>query len=222
VNDSKHDMTDSRVGDYFHKAASVWDTFYDGKRRPFMQWVDRNFRSDVFERYRLTFEEMGDCGGKTLLDVGCGSGPYCVEAARRGCTRAVGFDMAPGMIELASQRANHMGVAGACEFRVGTFPKDAPDGVFDYAIAMGVMDYVDPPVEFVRGLRKCAKTAMVSVPTPHWFRTPVRKIRYKLKKCPVFFYTRQQVEDMFRQAGFEDIRILKIPGAGMDFFVVAR
>ena len=71
------------VGTYFDKAATTWDTFYDHKRSALMRWVDQKFRSDVFNRYRLTFEEISDCTGKTLLDVGCGSGPIASKPPKR-------------------------------------------------------------------------------------------------------------------------------------------
>jgi 2-polyprenyl-3-methyl-5-hydroxy-6-metoxy-1,4-benzoquinol methylase len=211
------------VKSYFHGASRRWDTFYDDKRSPLMRWVDRRFRSDVFERWRLTFETLGDLAGKTVLDVGCGSGPYSVEAARRGCRRVLGIDLAPGMIELAAERAKYFNVQEVCEFRVGNFPQDIPEGRFDFAIVMGVMDYVSEPVRLLQGLRRCVTaTVMASVPTPHWFRTPLRRTRYWFKNCPIYFHTRRQVENIFSLAGFRTVKIHKMPGAGMDFFVTAQ
>jgi hypothetical protein len=45
---------------------------------------------------------------------------------------------------------------------------------------------------------------------------PLRKIRYVLKKCPVYFYTTRRIEELASQAGFSSVEITKIPGAGMD------
>ena len=56
--------TSAKSGDFFHGFADTFDTFYDGKRSPLMQRIDRRFRSDMFERYRLTFERLGDLHGK--------------------------------------------------------------------------------------------------------------------------------------------------------------
>jgi magnesium-protoporphyrin O-methyltransferase len=213
---------DGLVKTYFHKASTTWDTFYDEKRGGFMRWVDRKYRSDVFNRYALTFGELGDCIGKSLLDIGCGSGPYSIEAARKGCSRVVGQDMAVGMIDLAKVRAKDFEVSDVCEFIVGAFPKDSPQEMFDHAIAMGVFDYVPDPVAFAKGMReRVTVTAMASVPTPHWFRTPLRRIRYKIKRCPIYFYTPDEIEAIFREGGFTDIKIVKMPGAGMDCFVTA-
>ncbi len=209
------------VATYFDGAAVTFDTFYDRKRSRFMQWVDRKFRSDMFERFRRTFEALDPLRGKTVLDVGCGSGPYLVEAVRRGAQRVVGLDMAAGMIRLAQERAEAAGATDRCEFRLGTFPDDAPDEPFNYAIVMGVMDYVADPEAFLTALAKVVtEKAVLSFPSTHWFRTPLRKVRYWIKRCPLYFHDRDAIEAMVRKAGFKDVRITKIPGAGMDYVVI--
>lgn len=185
-----------------------------------MQWVDKEFRSDVFNRYYRTFETLEPLAGKTVLDIGCGSGPYVVEAARLGSKKVSGLDMAQNMLDLARKRAEAASVADKCEFVLGTFPQDAPEEEFDYSITMGVMDYIADPLAFLTALAGQIKIcAVFSFPSRHWFRTPFRQIRYWLKKCPVYFYESTQLEELAKQAGFSDIKIEKLPGAGMDYFV---
>jgi len=209
-----------KVVNYFDRAAVTFDTFYDHKRTKFMQWVDKKFRSDVFDRYYRTFETLEPLTDKTVLDIGCGSGPYVVEAAKLGSKRVVGLDMAQNMLDLARKRAIAANVADKCEFVLGTFPQDAPAEKFDYSITMGVMDYVPDPRNFLRALAKqVTDRAVLSFPSKHWFRTPLRKFRYWLKRCPVYFYEPKQIEELSKAAGFSDLKIEKILGAGMDYFV---
>ncbi len=211
---------DQKVGIYFDKASATFDTFYDYKRTKFMQWVDRKFRSDVFVRYHRTFDTLEPLADKTVLDIGCGSGPYVAEAARRGSKRVVGLDMAQNMIELGRQRAVAAEVADKCEFLLGTFPKDAPQEIFDYSITMGVMDYIADPSAFLSALaERIQLRAVLSFPSVHWFRTPFRRFRYWLKRCPVYFYKPMQIKELSKTAGFSNAKIEKIPGAGMDYFV---
>ncbi len=211
---------DQKVGTYFDQAAATFDTFYDAKRSGFMQWVDRQFRSDVFNRYYLTFEALEPLAGKTVLDIGCGSGPYVAEAARRGAARVVGLDMAEGMLELARRRVAAKGVAERCAFVQGGFPQAAPAETFDYSITMGVMDYVADPQAFLTALAKTVRgCSVLSFPSHHWFREPVRQVRYWLKRCPVYFYEPAGLERMAKEAGFARAKIVKMPGAGMDYFV---
>lgn len=188
-----------------------------------MRWIDGKFRSDMFLRYALTFEALEPLSGRTVLDVGCGSGPYIVEAFRRGAERVTGLDPAPNMLALVRQRLAQAAVDETrCELVTGLFPV-APVGPHDYAIVMGVMDYVEDASAFLKALRPVVRhLAVLSFPSTHWFRTPFRKVRYNLRHCPVYFYDDARIQTLCKEAGFSDVRIKKIPGAGMDFHVSIR
>lgn len=208
-----------QVARYFGGAADRFDSFYDQRRGRLMRYIDRTFRSDMYIRWDLTFSRLSDLTGRTVLDVGCGSGLYSVAAAAHGAVRVLGIDPASGMLEIARRRAREAGLADRCEFRIGTFPESAPAEVFDAAIVMGVMDYIEEPVHFLAGLKgRVSGGAAVSFPSRHWFRTPVRRFRYRLKKCPVYFYDEDRIGRVVREAGFSGAEIEKIAGWGMDFF----
>lgn len=213
-------MTQSQAGTFFDSFAETFDTFYDGKRSSVMQWIDRRYRHDMFARYALTFERLGDLSGKRVLDIGCGSGPYVAEALKRGAAHVVAIDPAPGMLDLTRRRIEKLGKLDRVTLTQGYFPEQAPAGPFDAAIVMGVLDYVADPVAFFRALRGILTgRAAVSFPSQHWFRTPLRKLRYRLRNCPVYFYDEEAIRSIGRQAGFGTVDIVKIPGAGMDYHV---
>jgi cyclopropane fatty-acyl-phospholipid synthase-like methyltransferase len=208
---------------FFNGFAETFDSIYDQKRNVFMRWVDCRFRSDMFIRYALTFEALGQLKGSTVLDVGCGSGPYIIEAFKRGACRVTGVDPAPNMLSLVRQRLQRNGVGGdRCELLEGIFP-DVNVETHDYVIVMGVMDYVADAQAFLNALRPLVtRLAVVSFPSEHWFRSPFRKLRYRLRRCPVYFYDDARIRRLGSAAGFTDIRIQKIPGAGMDFHVCLK
>jgi ubiquinone/menaquinone biosynthesis C-methylase UbiE len=208
---------------FFNRFAESFDTIYDQKRNLFMRWVDCTFRSDMFIRYALTFEALGPLMGRTVLDIGCGSGPYIIEAFNRGADRVTGIDPAPNMLALVRQRLDQVGVGGnRCELFEGMFPGILVEP-HDFAIVMGVMDYVDDAQTFLNALRPLVKRlAVVSFPSQHWFRTPFRKLRYRLRQCPLYFYDDAGIRRLCSTAGFTDVRIQKIPGAGMDYHVCLR
>jgi len=209
-----------QAGTFFDSFAETFDAFYDGKRSPVMQWIDRRWRHDMFARYALTFERLGNLTGKRGLDIGCGSGPYIAEAIRRGAAHVVGLDPAPGMLELARMRIEKLGQLDKITLLEGYFPEKAPAGPFDFAIVMGVLDYVADPVAFFKGLRQILSgRAAVSFPSQHWLRTPVRKIRYRMRNCPVYFYDERKIRWIGQEAGFGTVDVIKIDGAGMDFHV---
>ncbi len=104
-----YDEQEAKTGEFFSGFAAKWDSLYGGKRNLFWRVLDNWLRRDIQQRYQLTFERLGpDLRGQTVLDIGCGSGIYCFEAARRGADRVVGIDLAEGMISLARQDCSRL------------------------------------------------------------------------------------------------------------------
>ena len=217
------------VGKFFSDFAQTWDTLYGGKRNFFWRWFDSIFRRDVYERYQLTFERLGpDLKGKKLLDIGCGSGIYCFEAARRGADRVVGLDAAPNMITHARSTSKTLGIDRACEFLVGFFPTALPTPSetpsFDYAIALGVMDYIAEPKAFLSAMRRSVtQAAILSFPGAHWFRAPLRSWRYRLLGRPTLYtYHEADIRRLCAEAGFGSVDILRLNHSGICYIVTAR
>jgi len=208
-----------KAGVFFHQFADRFDTFYEGKRSRWMQLIDRTFRRDMYIRFQRTFDQFGKLEGKTVLDIGCGSGIYVMEALTRGASHVVAVDPAPRMLELLRDRLQRAGLQERCTLIEGTFPQVSAEPS-NHVIVMGVMDYVEDAGSFLGSLRPLVLgSAAVSFPSKHWFRTPVRKLRYKLRNCPVYFYDQPQIEQLGRQAGFGSACVHKIRGAGMDYHV---
>ena len=207
------------AANFFNGFAETFDTIYDAKRNLFMRWVDCTFRSDMFIRFALTFESLGDLRGKSILDIGCGSGPYVIEALNRGARRVTAVDPAPNMLALLRKRLEDNGYENRCSLLTGMFPRIEVEP-HDHAIVMGVLDYVEDAGPFLTVLLPLIRvSAVISFPSIHWFRTPLRKVRYWLRQCPVYFYTEDKIRHLCSDAGFKEISIYKIPGAGMDYHV---
>ncbi|MFE1598871.1 magnesium protoporphyrin IX methyltransferase [Methylobacterium sp. ID0610] len=75
-----------------------------------------------------------DLSGRRILDAGCGTGAFSLEAARRGA-EVVAVDVSPTLIGLARARAADPGLPGRLDFRVGDM-LDAALGRFDHVVAM--------------------------------------------------------------------------------------
>lgn len=85
---------------------------------------------------------------------------------------------------------------------------------------MGVIDYVADAKAFLDTLFSITKLcAVVSFPSKHWFRTPFRRIRYRIHRRPFYFYDKIKIRELVMKAGFKEIEIKKIPGTGMDYHV---
>jgi cyclopropane fatty-acyl-phospholipid synthase-like methyltransferase len=214
--------TEQDAARFFNVFAGTFDTLYDGKRNPVMRAIDRRFRSDMFIRFAMTFDVLGSLQDRTVLDIGCGSGPYVLEALKRRARHVTAVDPAPNMLELAGQRLAQAGQSDRCTLVNGYFPNVTLTPC-DHAIVMGVMDYIEDPVPFLAALKPLVtRSAAVSFSSTHWARTPFRKFRYDLRRCPVFFYQEAQIRNISRAAGFRDVQVVKIPGAGMDYHVCLK
>ncbi len=75
-----------------------------------------------------------DLSGARLLDAGCGTGAFSLEAAERGA-RVLATDLSPTMIALANDRTRARTGSGCVEFRVGDM-LDPALGEFEHIVAM--------------------------------------------------------------------------------------
>jgi 2-polyprenyl-3-methyl-5-hydroxy-6-metoxy-1,4-benzoquinol methylase len=208
----------------FERDAQSFDAIYRLERSPFWRWVNTTFRKAVFERYDITFEQAGDVTGKTILDVGCGSGVYTVDFARRGARRVVGVDLSSNMLKLAAQEAEQHQVADRCAFIQADFLELDLKDPFDISIAMGVFDYVPDQVAFLRKMVELTTgKVIVAFPGQSLLREPARRLRYRLTgKGEIYLYSQEDVERIATQAGLRDKEIIRIHSSGGVYVLVGR
>ncbi|MBA4041003.1 MAG: magnesium protoporphyrin IX methyltransferase [Sphingobium sp.] len=108
-----------------------------------------------------------DLTGKRVLDAGCGTGAFAVEAARRGAD-VVAVDVAASLIDIARKRAPS---GLAIDWRVGDM-HDAVLGTFDHVIAMDSLIHYPAfdMVAVIRSLGERTRGSMVFTFAP---RTPL-------------------------------------------------
>jgi 2-polyprenyl-3-methyl-5-hydroxy-6-metoxy-1,4-benzoquinol methylase len=212
---------EQKVQKHFDGDATRFDAIYEeGKKGILARWIDNVWRGVVRRRLDLTLDKLSPLDGKTVLDVGCGSGRFCIAYARHGAERVVGVDFAPAMIRIAQDMAEQAGLQDVCEFRVGTFPDVVPDGPFDAATALGVLDYVADPVALIRNMAaRTRKTLVLSFPKAWEWRVPVRRVRFWWNGCPLFLYSAKKVRAILAEA---DVASYDWIVLDRDFVVVAH
>jgi SAM-dependent methyltransferase len=212
----------TRPQTFFDAHATAFDSIYLSQSW-LERWFNRAFRQAVYERFNLAIGESGDPAGKTVLDVGCGSGRYMVEYARLGARRVVGVDYSTTMLDLARDLTAAQGVSDRCEFLPGDFLKLSFDHPFDIVLAMGVFDYVAQPRVFLSRMVELARgTVIASFPGRSRLRMRLRRIRYRLRNCPVFFYTEPELHQIVGEAGLSDYRLAFIPHSGTGFILIGQ
>jgi SAM-dependent methyltransferase len=178
------------VQDYFVRHAARFNGLYGGDNMA-TRLFDRVFRKSMYTRYKLTLEALAASNGNRFLDLGCGSGRYAVNAARKGQSERVKFIKAD----------INAWMAGTSEH-------------FAASYAMGVFDYLTNPVETLRLMLSVSDFAYASLPAPTFPRSQLRRWRYERQDCPVFFFKRNDVEMLVADAGGKITRIEDLDGAG--------
>lgn len=209
----------AQVARYWNDIAADFDTIYSGQKSPFARAMDHWFRRDMYERFDWVMRKTGESRGKTICDLGCGSGRFVVALAKKGALVS-GVDIAPEMIKLASNLAEQEKVSASCDFTRADLLEWNPGKVYDTSIAIGFWDYIADPSSRLQVIRKHTKNTFLSAWPRMWtWRMPIRKVRLSAKGCPVYFFTRQRVMQLHKDAGFE---VVSCEVVGKLFCVEAR
>ena len=191
-----------QIAEYWDKIAPEFDSIYTGKKNPVARTLDKVLRRDMYERFHWVMRKAGDCRGQSICDVGCGSGRFVSTLAKKGGT-VTGLDFAPTMLKMAQELVDHDGVANRCDFVLSDILDWKTDRKFDLVIAIGFWDYVADPLPRLKVIRSISKDRFLSAwPRAGTWRAAVRKQRLKVAGCPVYFWTREQVDEYLRRAGF--------------------
>ena len=201
---------DRSVQEYFEEIARKFDSYYrkdadtGGLIGKAIHAVFR--RPGMVRRFEATFSFLGDLGGKNILDVGCGSGIYSIEIARRG-GRATGVDVSPGMIALAGENAVSAGCADRCSFIVKDLQDLEPaEGLYDAVIAIGLFDYI-PPAEqrsVLDRLLSVSRRDVIATFPKRWVPGAfVRAMWFLSKELDVYFVTASHIRGLVDPARTE-------------------
>ena len=213
---------EEKVRVHFDDDAERFDAIYRDKKGIVAGFIDNYWRGVVQRRLELNVEKLKPFAGKKILDVGCGSGRFCLAYAKEGATKVIGVDFAKLMIDIAEELAKEQNVADICEFRVGAFPEivDEQEAPFDASTANGFFDYIAEPVPIIEAMRKLTKGTMImSFPKAVEWRVPLRRVRFWMKGTPLFLYKEKQVKEILKQAGVEKYEWINLD---RDYLIIAE
>src|SRR5690348_13989863 len=197
-----------RVRRRFRERAQAFDDLYEDERP-----LVRLLRPGWMRRRNLAVQTVREYSQPRVLDVGCGSGRIGEFVLDAGARHYVGVDFSEPMIELA--RARLQPFWDRVELLVEDFLTATIEGPFDVILALGLFDYLPDPHRFTRRMFSlCAQGGCVvgSFPTFSLVKGPVRKVRYEwIGDCPIFNYSRRELELLFGASGFEPVEV-RSPG----------
>lgn len=194
---------------FFDSYSKKFDEIYDTKtnKYSFIKILINEFlRKSMKTRYVLALKEAKKLKKKlNIIDVGCGPGRYVYDLANSGHI-VTGIDISKDMINIA--RKKNYNLKNKTKFIVGDYLKKNFVKKFDYAILNGFFDYIEKPELVFKKLNKDCKIFVCSFPKLYNWLTPQRKVRYVLRNCPLYFYTKKKIEKKLKIAGIKKYKFL--------------
>lgn len=145
-------------------AAATKERFYDTIADRFDAVMNRY---DLGRRLEVVFDDLlaGEpLAGKTLLDVGCGTGWFAERATMNGA-RVIALDIGVRLLEKTREKCPARLVAGdACHLPL-------VDGAVDIVISSECIEHTQAPLQAVREMCRVLKpggTLVVTVPNKFW------------------------------------------------------
>lgn len=203
------DTNTKNVKDFFDGYAGDFDAIYGHttERSSFGRWVDKNFRQVMFKRFEETLQHTNKQNISSILDVGCGSGRYLVEFLKQN-KAVTGLDMAAGMIDIAKNITSKIEHNGSIDLVVGDYLQHQFTQQFDAACLMGFFDYIEEPVAVFNKLKQdVSKEIYASFPKSGGPLAWQRSVRYKMRNCPLYLYSKKEVETIMRQCNLANYSI---------------
>jgi 2-polyprenyl-6-hydroxyphenyl methylase/3-demethylubiquinone-9 3-methyltransferase len=189
-----------RAKSYFDELAPEYDrAFRLAGRDPLSALVNRFFRGRTFvRRMRLLESLFGELGlsGKSVLDLGCGSGQVSALAAKMGA-QVHAVDIAPRMLEIARQGAQSAGVQERVSFEEGdvasrTYPPA------DVVLLVGVIEYYADFASVVRRAAEAARGTLIVAHTSRVaYRMLLRRLLFAVRGASLYFH---KMDDVVRAA----------------------
>lgn len=114
------------------------------------------------------FEGFPICAEDTVLDIGCGDGPFAHFCAELGAEVIVA-DVDADKIAALEARLKQLSTRGVTALVTDANPIPLPDARANKIIAMEVLEHVEDPAQFMRELVRVAKPGaqfLITVPDP--------------------------------------------------------
>ena len=140
------------------------ETFYQsvylkGEKKHFTPFVTKGTTSTEAKE---VIKEM-KWKGKRVLDVGCGTGNFAREIAKKDAKYVLGIDYADEAIKIAEKNNKEKNL----KFKKLDVIK--LDEKFDIIVSIGTIEHMDNPIKIIKKLKSCLnKNGKIILTTPNW------------------------------------------------------
>ncbi|MHC1720335.1 MAG: class I SAM-dependent methyltransferase [Clostridiaceae bacterium] len=129
----------------FDEFASHYDDWYGEKKGSFIDKVETN----------IAFEMLEIKKGMKILDVGCGTGNFCIKLAEAGC-KVTGIDISEEMLAIARVKASEK------KLQINFINMDVADlkfkdNEFDAVISMATVEFIHNVTKMIEEIFRVVK-----------------------------------------------------------------
>lgn len=114
-------------------------------------------------RLKMLGIEADDYRGKTVVELGCGTGEYALWYASHGARQVTGVDLSRGSLALANDKKAQAHIENATFVEKDILTVDFPDNTFDYGYSVGVLHHTGEPEKGFEHLCRITKPGGVVV-----------------------------------------------------------
>ena len=203
MNEQNKDIDQLRV--FFNNYSNRFSGIYVEDENPrswFDSLMDKFFRAAVYQRFENTVNKTNKDSIRSILDIGCGPGHYAIAFLNQG-KKVTALDIAEKMLDLTKDRVKSSGLDDNIDYILDDYLAHDFPNKYDAVCVMGFFDYVADPVPFIKKLMDDTNIeAYISVPTKSGLQALQRRIRYWINKCPLYLYTRSELESVLTESGY--------------------
>lgn len=207
-----------QVSNFFDGYSTDFDEIYDdelNKKNFIKYYVSRYLRRSMFSRFSYTIEALRDDKYMEILDMGCGAGRYSHELAKLN-KKVFGIDFSSNMIELAKKISDTKNIKNT-EFKCISAEEFKFEKSYDAVICLGFFDYIEKPSILIDKIVKSkSKKFIGSFPKKKHILSFQRKVRYQLRKCPLYLYSLEDLEKLKNSLKIENTKIIDL---GRDYLL---
>lgn len=187
----------------------------------FQKWAETYDKSWVSfwlkKTQRKTIEKIpGHIEGKTILDLGTGTGSALLILAEKKPKKLVGLDLSPEMISKAREKTKKIPFVELVVADAEKIPY--PDNYFDYIICNNIFHhfFAEKPRKVLAEVRRILKNGgwflMEDLLPPVIFK-PFFSFVIRIIEGPIHIYNFSETKKLFLEAGFDNIRQNKLLSA---------
>ncbi len=198
-------MKESRLAkNYFESWAQDYNAAFEGGQEDswLQKIINRFFRNKTFKIREAHLSKLVkgiNVRGKTILDIGCGTGQLALNLAQQGAL-VTGWDISPAMIAICQKKAKNLGLKAKFEVKdlvSARIPK--VDIIFNIAVIEYYEDFA--PI-LTKMLAATGETLVLTDARFIWWRAFLRRFLARIKNFPIHYHDPQKVKMVARANGF--------------------